>query len=52
MRLDVSDLRLFTVVVEAGSMTRAAQRVGRTIASVSERIKQMEDDIGVPLLIR
>ncbi|SDV46842.1 LysR family transcriptional regulator [Chitinasiproducens palmae] len=52
MRVDVADLRLFRAVVEAGSMTAGAARVHRTLASVSERIKQMEEDVGVPLLSR
>lgn len=52
MRFDVSDLKLFRAVVEAGSMTGAATRIHRTVASVSERVKQMEREVGVPLLLR
>jgi DNA-binding transcriptional LysR family regulator len=52
MRFDVSDLRIFKAVVESSSMTKAAARVHLTVASVSERIKQMEDEVGVPLLSR
>jgi len=52
MRFDVSDLRIFRAVVDAGSMTAAAARVHLTVASISERIKQMEEDVGAPLLLR
>ncbi|WP_144113097.1 LysR family transcriptional regulator [Paraburkholderia sp. BCC1886] len=52
MRFDVSDLRIFKAVVESASMTKAASRVHLTVASVSERIRQMEDQVGVPLLSR
>ena len=52
LRLDVSDLRIFRAVAEAGSMTVAAGKVHLAVASVSERIRQMEVDIGVPLLVR
>lgn len=52
MRFDVSDLRIFKAVVDLATMTKAASRVHLTVASVSERIKQMEDQVGVPLLSR
>jgi DNA-binding transcriptional LysR family regulator len=52
MRFDVSDLRIFKAVVESSSMTKAAARVHLAVASVSERIKQMEAEVGVPLLSR
>jgi len=52
MRFDVSDLRIFRAVIDAGSMTAAAARVHLTVPSISERIKQMEEDVGAPLLLR
>jgi DNA-binding transcriptional LysR family regulator len=52
MRFDVSDLRIFKAVVDSVTMTRAAARVHLTVASVSERIRHMEDQVGVPLLSR
>jgi DNA-binding transcriptional LysR family regulator len=52
MRLDISDLRLFVNVVEAGSLTQGAARSHRALASVSARIKEMELSVGAPLLIR
>lgn len=52
MRLDISDLRLFSNVVEGGSLTQGAARSHRALASVSARIKEMEATVGAPLLIR
>jgi DNA-binding transcriptional LysR family regulator len=52
MRFDVSDLRIFKAVVDSVSMTKAATRVHLTVASISERIRQMEEQVGVPLLTR
>ena len=52
MRLDLTDLRLFVAVVEAGSITAGAARVSLALASASERLRSMEDDGGVPLLRR
>lgn len=52
MRLDLTDLRLFVAVVEAGSITAGAARASLALASASERLRSMEDDSGVPLLQR
>jgi len=52
MRLDLSDLRLFLCVVDAGSITRGAARAHLALASASERLRAMEDDAGVRLLER
>lgn len=52
MRLDLSDLRLFLNVVEAGSLTAGAARAHLALASVSARIRDMEAEIGTPLLER
>jgi len=51
-RLDLSDLRLFLHVTEAGSITAGAQRAHLALASASARIRGMEDALGVPLLTR
>ena len=50
--MDLSDLKIFCAVVREGSVTRAAQRLSRVQSSVTTRIRQLEDDIGVPLFIR
>ena len=52
MRFDVVDSRLFVAVVEAGSITHGATRVNLALGSASARITQMEEAVGVPLLVR
>ncbi|MFT4103260.1 MAG: LysR family transcriptional regulator [Burkholderiaceae bacterium] len=52
MRLDIADLRLFLCVVEAGSITRGAQHAHLALASASERLRSIEQDAGVALLVR
>lgn len=52
VRFDISDLRIFVNVVQAGSITRGAERSNRAIASISARIKEMESEMGTPLLMR
>lgn len=43
---------LFTVVVREGSFTRAAQQLGITKQSASERVARLEEQLGVRLLER
>lgn len=52
MRFDLTDLRLFAHVHAAGSITGGAAASHMTLASASERIRAMEDSLGVPLLVR
>lgn len=52
MRFDLIDLRLFLNVHEAGSITAGAAACHMTLASASERIRGMEQALGVPLLLR
>jgi DNA-binding transcriptional LysR family regulator len=52
MRFDLIDLRLFLNVHLAGTITGGAHASYMTLASASERIRGMEDALGVPLLIR
>lgn len=52
MRFDFSDLRLFLAVLETGSITAGARRVNLALASASARIRALEDQVGVPLLVR
>lgn len=52
MRFDLTDLRLFLAVVDAGSITRGAADVGLSLAAASERLRDMEADGGVVLLHR
>lgn len=52
MRPDLADLRLFLCVLEAGSITRGATLANLALASASERLRNLERDAGVPLLLR
>src|SRR5271167_381447 len=52
MRFDLTDLRLFVHVVEAGSITHGAERVHLALAAASTRIRNMEAVLGTPLLHR
>jgi molybdate transport repressor ModE-like protein len=52
MRFDLADLRLFLHVADAGSLTHGAERAGLALPSASERVKAMEETLGVPLLRR
>jgi DNA-binding transcriptional LysR family regulator len=50
--LDLDLLRSFVAVVDAGSFTRAGERVHRTQSTVSQQIRRLEDVFGRPLLHR
>jgi DNA-binding transcriptional LysR family regulator len=52
MRFDLADLSLFRHVVEAGSITRGAERAHLALAAASTRIRDMEAALGVALLTR
>ena len=52
MRFDLTDLGLFRHVVEAGSITRGAERAHLALAAASTRIRQMEETLGATLLQR
>ena len=52
MRLDLSDLRLLLSIIETGSITAGAQRAHLALASASERLRRIESDAGVALLVR
>ncbi len=52
MRFDLTDLKLFRDVVEAGSITAGADRSALALAAASTRIRGMEAALGAPLLVR
>lgn len=52
MRFDLTDLRLFIAVVEAGSISRGADVAHMALASASARVSGMEAVLGTPLLER
>jgi DNA-binding transcriptional LysR family regulator len=52
MPLDITDLRLFVAVAETNNLTRGAERCHLSPASVSVRIKNIEEHLGAKLFIR
>lgn len=52
MRFDLTDLRLFLAVAEAGSITHGAAEAGLSLAAASERLRDMEATGGVRLMER
>src|SRR5881296_367352 len=52
MHFDLVDLNLFRHIVEAGSITHGAERSHLALAAASTRIRNMEEALGAPLLVR
>jgi len=52
VRFDLTDLKLFLNVVEAGSITAGAERMHLAVAAASTRIRNMETELGTALLNR
>jgi DNA-binding transcriptional LysR family regulator len=52
MRVDLTDMKLFRDVAEAGSITAGAARSRLALAAASTRIRGLELDVGAPLLVR
>ncbi len=50
--MELSDLKIFKTVVEEGGITKAADKLLRVQSSVTTRIKQLEQNLGVELFIR
>jgi len=50
LHLDLFDLKLFTHVAQAKSLTRGADMACISLAAASTRIKQMEENVGGKLL--
>ncbi|HQT64013.1 MAG: LysR family transcriptional regulator [Acidocella sp. 20-57-95] len=50
--LNLNRLAYFTTVIEAGSITSAAERLGVTKAVVSHQLSQLESELGVTLILR
>jgi len=50
--MDIRQLEYFVAVAEEGNFTRAAQRVHISQSGVSAQIKQLELDLGAPLIDR
>lgn len=52
MRYDLTDLKLFLAVAEERNLTRGAEKVHLAPSSASHRMRQLEDALGTPLLMR
>jgi DNA-binding transcriptional LysR family regulator len=51
-RLDLTTLRYFVAICEEGSFTKAAQREAIALSAVSKRMVELEQTLGVRLLLR
>ncbi|WP_210582804.1 LysR family transcriptional regulator [Streptomyces sp. GESEQ-4] len=52
MRYDLDDLRLFLHIVTEGSITAGAHRMHLSLPSASARVRSLEHQVGVALLVR
>lgn len=52
MHFDLADLRLFIHIAEVQSLTRAARKSFISTAAASNRIKKLEEQVGIRLLYR
>lgn len=50
--MDITALKIFKAVAEAGGVTRAAERLHYVQSNVTARLKQLEQDVGTPLFHR
>lgn len=50
--MDIADLQVFKTVVEAGGVSRAAERLHRVPSNVTARIQKLEDQLGLALFNR
>ena len=50
--MDLRGLQIFIEVAELGSFTRAGQRLGYSQPTISFQIRQLEQELGVPLFDR
>ncbi len=50
--MELSDLNIFRTVVQAGGITRAAERLHRVQSNITTRVRQLEQELGVDLFIR
>ena len=50
--MDIRQLKAFTAIAETHTFTRAAERVHVTQAAISMQIRQLEQEVGVPLFVR
>lgn len=49
---DIEDIRAFVSVIEAGGLSRAADRLGVSKSVISRRIGRLEEELGTRLIHR
>ena len=52
LSLDIELLRSFVMIAEARSLSRAAERIGRTQSALSQQVRRLEEIVDQPLLQR
>lgn len=52
MQLELAELEIFRAVAKEQSVTRAARVLQRVQSNVTTRVRQLEEDLGVPLFLR
>ena len=52
VQFGIESLRSFAAIAESGVMSRAAERVGRTQAALSQQVKKLESIVQQPLMVR
>ena len=50
--MDINDLRILNAVAKHGSMNRAARELNTVQSNVTARVRQLEDELMVPLFVR
>jgi DNA-binding transcriptional LysR family regulator len=50
--MDLTALEIFRAVAQEGSVTRAAERLGRVQSNVTTRVQQLEEQLSAPLFLR
>lgn len=50
--MDIDDLRILSAIAKNGSMNRAAVELYMVQSNVTARVRQLEDELGVPLFVR
>ena len=50
--MDLTDLHIFRSVVQAGGVTRAAEKLNRVQSNITTRVRQLETELGVELFVR
>ena len=50
--IEIKQLRIFRTVIEVGSFTGAGEHLGMSQPAISQHIRALEKELGVPLLLR